>query len=161
MAASGNKRVVVVRFDREPVAGFFDPAQPPANGQLELLTPGGEIAMLPETDIKALCFVRDLDSFPGWKPNRTFAVRPKTEGLWVRFTLRDGDQIDGLLPGNLLAWDTTGFSISPPDPGFFTQRIYLPRKAVTETRLMGVVGAQQRSTRKPKAAPGQLEMFDR
>lgn len=159
MAASTSKRVVAVRFDREAVAGFVDPGGFMRPDGIEVLSPAGELAVLPMAEVKALCFVRDFESFPGWRGGRLFNARPKTEGLWVRFQFRDGDQIDGILPANLLAWETHGFTIAPPDPTFQNQRIFLPRTAIAETQLLGVVGP--RRPRRPKTVEGQLEMFDR
>ena len=158
MAGSTSKRVLAVRFDREPIAGFIDPATFLGPDSIELLTPAGAVANLPYADVKAVCFVRDLDTAPPWKPNRVFASRPKTEGLWVRFRLRDGDQIDGVMPNNLLQWEAQGFTIAPADPTFQNQRIFLPRSAVVETKVVGVIGGQARRAR-PKPDQ-QLEMFD-
>ena len=151
----------MVRFDREPVAGFIDPATFLDAEGVELLTPAGTVANLPYQDVKAVCFVRDLDVLPPWKPNRQFATRPKTEGLWVRFRLRDGDQIDGIMPNNLLQWEAQGFTIAPADPTYQNQRIFLPRAAVVETKVVGVIGGQARRAKpKPETEQQQLEMFD-
>ena len=151
----------MVRFDREPVAGFIDPATFLGADGIELLTPAGAVANLPYSDVKAVCFVRDLDVLPAWKPNRLFATRPKTEGLWVRFRLRDGDQVDGIMPNNLLQWEAQGFTIAPADPTYQNQRILLPRAAVVETKVVGVIGGQARRGKpKTETEQQQLEMFD-
>jgi len=158
VAASTSKKVAVVRFDREPIAGFIDPASFWTAEGLELLTPSGAVSLLPALDIKAVCFLRDFEPAAAWKENRLFASRPKTEGVWVRFVFRDGDQLDGLMPNNLLAWEPQGFTVAPAAPTFQSQRVFIPRTAVSETKVMGVVGTQprQRRGRKPE---GQLEMF--
>src|SRR3954463_8854093 len=101
MAVSTSKRVIAVRFDREPLPGFVDPNTYLQPSGIELLSPGGSVTVVPFPEVKAVCFVREFESFSGWKPNRLFAARPKSEGIWVRFRLRDGDQIDGVLPANL------------------------------------------------------------
>lgn len=159
MTASTSKRVIAVRFDRESIAGFVDPNELIRPEGIELLSPAGALVLLPLTEVKALCFVRDFESFPGWRPGRLYNARPKTEGLWVRFQFRDGDQIDGILPTNLLVWEPQGFTIAPPDPTFQNQRIFLPKPAIAETQVLGVVGP--RRPRRPKTPEGQLEMFDR
>lgn len=163
MASSTSKRVLVVRFDRESVPGFIDHANFLRPSGIELLTPAGSVSVLPYADVKAICFVKDLGDPPSWKENRLFVARPKTEGLWVRFHFKDGDLMDGLLPHNLLSWEVEGFTVAPADPTFQNQRVFLPKTALTETKLMGVVGAQTRQFRRPKSGlpENQLEMFEK
>ncbi len=159
MAGSTSKRVVAVRFDRESLPGFVDPAGYLKTDGIEILSPAGAVTVAPYGDVKALCFVRDFESFPGWRENRVFVARPKSEGIWTRFHFRDGDQIDGVLPSNLLTWEQQGFTISPPDPNFLNQRVFIPRAALKETTVMGVVGKQRRT--RPKPDDGQLSIFDK
>ncbi len=161
MAVSTSKRVVAVRFDREALPGFVDPNTYLQPAGVELLSPAGSVTVVAYTEIKAICFVRDFESFNGWKRDRLFAARPKSEGLWVRFRLRDGDQIDGVLPANLLAWDLQGFTIAPPDPNFLNQRVFIPRAAVSETEVLGVAGTQARRKRAQREAEGQIELFEK
>jgi hypothetical protein len=160
VAGTTSKRVLAVRFDREPVAGYIDPGTYLRADGIELLTPAGNVSNLPYSEVKAICFVRDFESFPGWKENRVFTSRPKSEGLWIRFVFRDGDQMDGVLSSNLLLLEAQGFSVAPADPTFQNQRVFVPKAAVTEIKVMGVVGIQVRQQRKPKPKPGQLEMFE-
>ena len=160
MAGTTSKRVLAVRFDREPIAGFIDAGTylRPEGIRSNAV---GHISVLPYQDVKAVCFVKDFESFGGWKENRLFTSRPKTEGLWVRLQFRDGDQLDGVLPGNLLLLKAQGFSLAPANVSFQNQRVFVPRAALTETKVMGVVGAQARQQRKTKPKPGQLEMFEK
>lgn len=147
-----------MRFDREPILGIIDPqtfAQPDG---LQILTPAGNFSTLPYSDVKAVCFVRDFDNLPVWKRNRIFASRPKTEGLWVRLRFRDSDQMDGVVSNTLLL-EPAGLMIAPPDPTFQSQRIFVPRAAVLEARVLGVVGVPRHSRRRP--APGQIELFEK
>lgn len=158
MAGTTSKRVFAIRFEREALAGYIDPVTFLRPEGIELISPAGTVSVLPYPDVKVICFVKDFDSFSGWKENRLFAARPKSEGLWVRFRFRDADVIDGVLPHNLLAWEAEGYTIAPPDPSFQSQRVFIPRTAITEARVLGVVGTPIRQRR---AKPGQLEMFDR
>jgi hypothetical protein len=160
VAASTSKKIVAIRFDREPVAGFVNPHTYLQPSGIEVLTPAGSLAILPYDEVKAICFVRDSGSSATWRPNVAFTARPKKEGLWVRFHFKDGDTIEGLLPGNLVALDPAGFTIAPPDTGGASARIFLPRSAVTETQILGVIGVAARRVRKPKTREGQLEMFE-
>jgi hypothetical protein len=82
------------------------------------------------------------------------------EGLWIRMRFRDGDAMDGMLANNLLLFDSFGFSVVPPDPGFQNQRVFVPRAALTGIQVLGVVGSPLRM-KKPKPVPKeQLSMFD-
>ena len=152
--------MLAVRFDRDAVPGFIDPQTFLRPDALELLTPGGAIARLPYEQVKAICFVRDFESAVEWKRNRLFISRPKMEGLWVRFNFRDGDLLDGILPNNLQLFESHGYMVGPADPTFQNQRIFIPRTAASDVKVVGVVGASLRRTTKPKRSQDQLEMFD-
>lgn len=163
MAGSTSKKVVAVRFDREPIPGFVNPQTYLQPGGIEVLTSAGNVAILPYSEVKALCFVRDTSSGEAWRPNLAFTARPKSEGLWVRFRFRDGDTIEGLVSSNLLALEPGGFTITPPDAGGASvARVFVPKAAVVETQVLGVIGvAAHRAARKAK--PGredQLKMFE-
>ncbi len=160
MAQSTNKKVHLARFDREPVEGFV---QSPAgfDGEtIDVLSPSGNLVRVPVSETKAVCFVRDFDLGETWREHRTFQTRPKTPGIWVRLLFRDGDSMEGMLQNNLMLVDPAGFGIIPPDPTFQNQRIFVPRAALREVQVLGVVGSplKRRAAKKP-ATEGQLEMF--
>ena len=160
MAVSTTKKVLVTRFDREPLAGFVNPNSYLQAEGLELLSQGGAVSVVPYAEIKLVCFVRDFQQGEPRKELRLFTTRPKMEGLWVRMRFRDGDVMDGMLSNNLLQLDTYGLSVVPPDPGFQNQRVFVPKAALSMVQVLGVVGSPLRM-RKPKpAAKEQLEMFD-
>ena len=153
--------MLAVRFDREGVLGFIDSHSYLQSNGIEILTPAGTVSVLPYTDVKAICFLRDLEPGMEWRRNRIFAVRPKTEGLWVRFRFRDGDQMDGVVPNNLLSMETAGYTVAPPDPSFQNQRIFMPRMAVEEARVLGVIGTPIRHGKRGKPDRGQIELFEK
>jgi len=165
VSTSTSKKVVVVRFDREALTGFVHPQTWLAADGVELLTPAGSVSILPYVDVKCVCFVREWD-VTGWRSERRlFASRPKTEGLWVRAMFRDSDFIEGLVPNDLLQLGPQGTLLTPPDASSNTQQIFLPRQALKEFRVMGVVGSGAAArTRKPRAAAaktdGQIGLFD-
>ncbi len=161
MAQSTNKKVLVARFEREPVEGFVHASAGFDQETIEVLTPSGTLLRIPVSDTKAVCFVRDFDAGETWREHRTFLTRPKTAGIWVRLLFRDGDSVEGMLSNNLLLVDPAGFSIIPPDPTFQNQRIFVPRAALREVQVLGVVGSplKRRQGKKP-VGEGQLEMFE-
>ena len=162
MAGTANKKVLVARFDRETLRGFVQSPGGLAADQLELLTPEGALVKIPYSETKVVCFVRDFDSGETWREHRTFSTRPKTAGLWVRLRFRDGDSLEGMLPNNLMTVETGGFSIVPPDPTFQNQRIFVPRAALEEVQVLGVIGSplRRRPAKKVEKEEGQLEMFE-
>lgn len=163
MAASTTKRVVITRFEREPVQGIVNPQHFLLAEGVEILSLSGTVSRIPFGDIKAVSFQRDGSGNETWKMNRLFSARPKLEGLWIRLRFRDGDLIDGVLPNNLLLLDPFGFTFIPPDPSFQNQRLFVPRPALTEIQVLGVVGSPiTKGKAKPKpASREQLEMFEK
>jgi hypothetical protein len=161
LAGSTTKKVLVTRFDREPLAGFVNPQSYLQPDGLELLSQAGAVNMVPYGEVKLVCFVRDFQQGEPRKELRLFTTRPKMEGLWVRMHFRDGDAMDGMLSNNLLQLDPYGVSVIPPDPGFQNQRVFVPKAALSTVQVLGVVGSPLRM-RKPKAASKeQMEMFDK
>jgi len=161
--SSTNKKVVVIRYDRESLGGVANPGHFGQDQPIEILTTSGNLVRAGIEEIKAICFVKELPAPDAWHPNRQFAVRPKTGGLWLRFRFRDQDTLDGVVPNNLLTFENGGFTVVPPDPSFLNQRIFVPRKALLEAQVMGVIGSplRQPAARKaPAKGPAQIEMFE-
>lgn len=159
MSNSTNKKVIVYRFDRESIAGFVRPQAWITPVGVEVLTPTGALAAIPLAEIKVVCFVKEFDggAWPGEK--RIFANRPKTEGIWVRALFTDNDHLEGILPNNLLLVDSEGYLLAPPDASSNNQRIFLPRSALREVRIMGVVGPARRAKSRQETK-GQIGLFE-
>lgn len=161
MALATNKKVLVVRFDRETLSGFLQVPGGFGPDSIELLTPEGALVQVPYADTKVVCFVRDFESGETWRDHRGFSTRPKTAGLWVRLLFRDGESIEGMIPNNLMQIEPSGFSIVPPDPTFQNQRIFVPRAALADVQVLGVIGSplKRKAAKKVGKDEGQLEMF--
>jgi hypothetical protein len=158
VALTTNKKVFVTRFERESVQGFVQTPGGFTADSVELLTPAGALLRLPYSEVKAICFVRDFDGGDTWREHRSFASRPKAPGIWVRLVFRDEDSTEGMLANNLVLLEPNGFFITPPDPTFQNQRIFVPRLALREVQVVGVIGARRKGAR-PPTPEGQLEMF--
>src|SRR5258708_40131361 len=161
LGVSTNKKVLVSRFDREALSGFVNPHSYLSADGLELLSQEGSVSIVPYQEIKLVCFVRDFQQGEPRKELRLFTTRPKMEGLWIRMRFRDGDAMDGVLANNLLQFDSYGFSVIPPDPGFQNQRVFVPKVALTAIQLLGVVGSPLRTGKATPVPKGQLEMFEK
>ncbi len=149
--ASTLKKVVVQHLDRATSRGYLNAAHLGRSDAIDLLTPDGEHEAIELKDVKCIYFVREFtDDF---EPERkAFFSRPKLEGLWVRLTFRDTDTIEGIVANNLLELLDRGVQITPPDLHGTTLRIFIPRTALTELTVLGVVGAARRE---PKRAPAE------
>jgi hypothetical protein len=149
VASSTNKKVIVTRFEREPVPGFVQTPGGFTAQAVELLTPSGSLLQIPYSEVKAVCFVRDFEDGDGWQPHRAYAARPKTPGLWVKLTFQDRDTCEGVIANNFMQLEPSGFQVTLPNPTFAGQRVFVPREALQELVVLGVVGAGAK--RKPAA----------
>ena len=155
--ASTHKKVVIELGDRSALRGYLNPARLPGAETLDLLTQEGEHQEVPLPKVRAVYFVRDLQE--GFAPERkAFLSRPKLDGLWVRVRFRDEVVLEGVIPNDLLAFLDNGLHLTPPDLNSNTDRIYIPRLAIAELTVLGVVGVARR---KPvPAAAAQPRLFN-
>ena len=155
--ASTHKKVVVVLLDRKPLRGFFNPAHLGESEIIDLLTPNGEHQEIALAKIRSVYFVREFSD--DFEPVRkVFLSRPKMDGLWLRLRFIDDETIEGVVPNDLLSLLDNGLHITPPDLTGITVRIFVPRSALAELTVLGVVGIARR---KPAvaAAAGQPRLF--
>lgn len=146
------KKVIVRRFSGDAVPGYLAHAGFVHSGAVDLLDLTGRILALPLNDIKMISFVRDFNLADTANPERltrrAFLARPRSEGLWLRLTFRTGDLLEGLAPTDRSLMDAladdTGLFLTPPDTRSNTQRIYVPRAAITELLLLAVVTTPSR-----------------
>jgi hypothetical protein len=157
--SSTTKKVVVRRFQREPLTGYVNPVSFQQPSGIELLSPEGNVSSVPYDEIRSIDFVREFES-AAEPERRTFNTRPKMEGIWVGLKYRDGEVVEGVMPNNLLQIEPYGFTIIPPDPYSNTQRVFVPRAALLGVQVLGVIGSSA-ARRKPKPEPkDQIGLFD-
>ena len=161
MPASTTKKVYVRRFDAATVHGYVSPQTYLRPDGVELLDRAALVALIPYGEIKGVYFVREFERNPEAKQKTVFATRPKQDGLWVRFTFRDGEILEGIVPNNLLLVEEQGVTATPPDPNANAQRVFVPRIAVREMTVLGVIGSPvRRPKRKLKEIPeDQMDLF--
>jgi hypothetical protein len=146
--ASTHKKVVVVLADKKTLRGYLSPTGLGQADPIDLLTPDGEHEGIPLARLRSIYFVRDFSS--DFEPERkAFLSRPKLDGLWVRLRYLDGETLEGVIPNDLLSLLDHGVQITPPDLNSTTDRIFVPRSALAEVTVLGVVGIARR---KPAAA---------
>ncbi len=160
MPGSTSKRVVVQRFERESLKGFVNLGSWLGKDGIELLSVEGSVATVPYEEIKAVCFVKDFEGAAWQRERKIFTTRPKTEGLWVRMLFRDGDYLDGLLANDLLHLEPQGFSVVPPDPSANNQRLFIPRAALRDLKVLGVIGSPLRRRKRVPPSEDQIKLFE-
>jgi hypothetical protein len=143
--ATTHKKVVVRKMDRDTVNGYVG-ASFISDGKLELMNTAGNVVAIELHEIKGVYFVREFRDFESLT-RKTFASRPRVEGLWVRLRFRDNEVIEGMMPNDLLHEGNEGFSIIPPDTRSNTQRIFVPRAALAEMTVIGVIGDKKSGRR--------------
>ncbi len=158
MAGSTTKKALIRRFEKEPLQGFLHPHQYLQPEGIEMLTPGGTVVAVSYGEIKTVCFVKDFDT--AVDSGKVFQTRPKMEGLWVRMEFRDGDLMDGILPNHLLQWDVYGYAVIPPEPYSNNQKVFVPRLALSEISVLGVVGSPLTKVRKKPVSREQIGLFE-
>ncbi len=162
MAGSTTKKVLIRRFDGQTVSGYAAPHSYLRPDGIELLNRDGQLLVFPYKELKAVYFVRDFDVTETGDEKKLFQSRPKLGGLWVRMRFRDDDQLEGILPNDLLQVTDQGVTITPPDPYSNNQKIFVPREALRELTVLGVIGSPLHKPRAKRAVPAkeQIELFE-
>lgn len=171
--SSSRKKVLVRRLTGEvvpgylPLSGFVRDRMP--QSVIDLLDLSGHIIPIPTSDIKHICYVRDFNLSDTVNPERltrrVFLARPRTEGLWLRLTFRASsstpDVFEGLAPIDVSLMDDLlndyGLQLIPPDTRSNTQRIYIPRTAISDLQLIAVITTPSRKKTLPAAATPSLQ----
>lgn len=146
--ARSRKKVIARQLTQEWVAGYLPVDGFLRDGQVELLALDGKTLPLAAVGLKWICFVRDFNSGEAANPERllrkSFAGRPRTEGLMVRLRLVDGDLIEGLVANTAELARGEGIFLAPPDGRSNTQRIWIPPSAITEMQIVAVIAPRKR-----------------
>ncbi len=155
MSAS-RKKAIVRKLSRDWVSGYVSAEDFCHQGAVELLDLSGKVVLLPAVEIKWLCFVRDFNSGELNNPERllrkTFAGRPRIEGVFLRLRLSDGEQLEGVATNDrsLIAGD--GLFLLPPDTRSNTQRLWIPASTIAELEAVAVITSHARR-KEPAATP--------
>lgn len=149
--SSTHKKVVVLLLDGTTIRGYLNAATLGRTETIDLLTPEGEHKSMALADVKSVYFVREfLEPFAPQR--KMFLSRPKLDGLWVRLRFRDDDVMEGIVSNDLLDLLDTGVQLTPPDLHGNSLRLFIPRTALEEMKVLGVVGVARRTARDASAA---------
>ncbi len=145
--------------DKKPLRGYLNPVHLGQADPIDLLTPEGEHVEIPLARVRSVYFVREFSD--DFEPERkAFLSRPKLDGLWVKLRYNDGDTLEGVVPNDLLSLLDNGLQIMSPDLNSSTDRIFVPRAALSEVTVLGVVGIARRKPAAAAAAAAQPRLFN-
>lgn len=146
--SSGRKKAIFRKFSRDWLAGYVPASNFAHEGHLEMLDLDGKVVQLALGDLKWICYVREFNSGELNNPERlvrkTFAGRPRGEGLFVRARLKDGDLVEGLAANDLTLVSSDGVFLTPPDLRSNTQRIWIPNTSLEELEVVALIGAAKK-----------------
>jgi len=145
-------------MDKKALRGYLSPARLGQSEPIDVLTPDGEHEQISLAKVRAIYFVREFSD--DFEPERkAFLSRPKLDGLWVRLRFADNETLEGVIPNDLLSLIDNGLQITPPDLNSTTDRIFVPRSALSEVTVLGVVGIARRKPAAAAAAANQPRLF--
>ena len=161
VSSSTTKKVHIARFGELALEGYVNPTTYLRVDNIEFLDRTAQMLLVPLQDTKGVYFVRDFDGDVENKQKKNFASRPKQLGLWIRLNFRDGDMLEGVVENNMLLMNDAGITITPPEPNSFAQRVFVPRSALSDVTVVGVVGKSTRTRQQHKhaASVAQLDLF--
>lgn len=143
-------------LDRTACKGYLNPASLGRADEIDLLTMDGEQKSIRLGEVKSVYFVREFKD-PFEPERKTFLSRPKLDGLWARLRFRDEDTMEGIVPNNLLDLLDSGVRLTPPDLHGNVLHIFVPRTALAEMKVLGVVGVARRRPRATREIRAVLE----
>ena len=135
MAAS-QKKVVVRRTDGRVAWGYLPQSGLLHQDQVALMGVDGRVNTIAFREIQMISYVRDFNLDDPLDPERlgrrSFAGRPRGEGLWVRLGFQDDSLLEGLMPLDLRFLETVledqGVFLTPPDGRSNVLQVFVPRR---------------------------------
>jgi hypothetical protein len=166
--ALSHKKVVVRRFELALAWGYLPASGFVESGTVHLMEVDGRIKSLFLNDIKTIVYVRDFNLDDPTEPERigrrTFAARPRGDGLWLRLGFRDGDSLEGLAGVDMGFLESLiedrGVFLTPPDTRGNAQRVFVPRSAIRSLEVLGYVTAPSKKLAKQIEAAAQAGLFE-
>lgn len=150
------KPVIVRKLTRDWCAGYTtgDLITAENGDSLEMLDGQGRVLHIAWTQVKWVCYVRELDSTEGTGSDtvnperllrRRFSSRPRITGLWLRIILPDGEELEGVVANDRSLVGGTGLLLTPPDTRSNTQRVFIPHSSIRDLVVLAVIGTPHAS----------------
>ena len=77
----------------------------------------------------------------------------------MRLKFKDNEVLEGMMPNDLSLTTAEGFLINPPDLRSNTQRIFVPRNALSSLTVLAVIGATRRRRKGAVMDTRQVQLF--
>ena len=177
--SSLQKKTILRRFNGSLAQGYLPASGFVNQAQISYLDLEGRVTAVPLQEIKTVSYVRDFNLSDAINPERlmrrSFIARPRGEGLWIRLTFRDDDDVlEGLAATDVALLDgltaDSGIYLSPPDTRANTQRIFVPRSAIALFEILSVIKSpsrrqesdtfERRASRRVEANSLQEQLFE-
>ncbi len=167
--SAARKPVIVRNLTRDWCAGYAIANPAEEISDLELLDSAGKLRRIPWSQVKWVCYVRDFPaegsgaafSHDGTQPERLlrrkFSTRPRIAGVWLSLALADGEDLEGVAANDRSLIDGAGLLLTPPDTRSNTQRVFVPRTAIREMTVLGVISPTATA---PKKTGPQAQLFE-
>ena len=163
------KPVIVRKLTRDWCAGYAAGDLTGESGDdLEMLDGQGKVLRVAWNQVKWVCYVREPGIGEGTGTDtvnperllrRRFSSRPRVTGLWLRITLSDGEELEGVAANDRSLVDGIGLLLTPPDTRSNTQRVFVPRSSIRDLTVLAVIGTSPAS-REHADASAQPELFE-
>jgi hypothetical protein len=150
---AAKKKVVIRSFGGVLAWGYLPQSGFVVDGKVELIEADARAKLIDLNEIETIAYVRDFNLDDALEPERigkrSFGVRPKGEGLWIRVEFqRELAPLEGLLSFDLSALDGVledrGIFLVPPDGRSNTLRLFVPRHALRTVEVLGWVSSPSR-----------------
>ena len=150
----------VRRFGKAHIEGYVIPNSFQLRDGIDLIARSAEAVFVPYREVRAVYFVRDFGKDPERTQRKLFPTRPKLGGLWVRMRFLDGEELEGVMPNDLRIMGNYGVTLTPPNSKANIRRVFVPRDALEEFVVLGVIGRPTRKARPRMPVPRQTGLFD-
>ena len=163
--AAAQKKVIVRTFAATLAWGYLPQGGFARSTGIDLMAVDGRISTIIINEIKTISYVRDFNLDDSLDPERigrkSFPARPRGDGVWIKLSFRDDDCMEGLATFDLNFVDSMledgGIFMRPPDARANTQRVFVPRAALSSLEVLGFVTAPSKRLSAKLADPQTLE----
>ncbi len=151
--ATTHKKAWILLRDGVRKQGYVDPEGLPEHDPVRWLDLQGQLRQTGQDEISQIWIVRDFqDPLP--LERKKFSSRPRQPGLWVQLQNQLGERSEALLANDLLSCMRFGFLLLAPGG---LARFYVPRSALLNLAVLGVIGAPKPG--KATLAASQIRLF--
>jgi hypothetical protein len=166
------QKKVVVRLKGGSLAwgylpqGDFVTHEPTGVDRVDLIEVDARAKPIEICEIVAIFYVKDFNLQDREEPERlgkrSFLLRPRGEGLWVRLEFHEMAALEGLLQFDTTFMDELlsdkGVFLTPPDGRSNTVKIFVPRSSIRTMEVLGWVSSPTKKLAAKTARQAALEM---